>query len=141
MGEHAPQTRTLWQLIRYVMVGIVTNASGYLLYLVVTYLGVSPTLSMTVIYGTVTLMGFFGNRKLTFHDTGTIWSSGSRYLLVYGIGFVFQYAMLVIFYEGRGYPHQLVQITSACVVTGFLFFALKYFVFPQPVSTSPHTQP
>jgi len=141
MADSALQKRTLWQLVRYVIVGVITNASGYLLYLVVTYWGVSPTLSMTVIYGTVTLMGFFGNRKLTFHDTGTIWSSGSRYLLVYGIGFVFQYAMLVIFYEGRGYPHQLVQITSACVVTGFLFFALKYFVFPQHADASPTAKP
>jgi putative flippase GtrA len=139
MTDTSPQKRTIWQLVRYIVVGIITNVSGYVLYLVVTSAGVSPILSMSVIYGTVTMMGYFGNRRLTFNDTGTIWSSGSRYLLVYGLGYVFQYAMLAIFYEQHGYPHQLVQITSGLLVTGFLFLALKYFVFPTQPATLPST--
>jgi putative flippase GtrA len=139
MTDTSPQKRTIWQLVRYIVVGIITNVSGYVLYLIVTYAGVSPILSMSVIYGIVTMMGYFGNRRLTFNDTGTIWSSGSRYVLVYGLGYVFQYAMLAIFYEQRGYPHQLVQITSGLLVTGFLFLALKYFVFPAQPATLPST--
>jgi putative flippase GtrA len=137
MTDVSPQKRTIWQLVRYIMVGIITNASGYVLYLIFTYVGVSPILTMSVLYWAVTMMGFFGNRRLTFNDTRNIWSSGGRYLLVYGLGYVFQYAMLYIFHEQRGYPHQLVQIASAVLVTGFLFVSLKYFVFPVQQVTLP----
>lgn len=129
--------RSIPQFGRFILVGLTTNGLGYGLYLVLTYFGISPTLSMTILYWSVTLMGYFGNRRLTFNDSGTMWSSGVRYLLVYGVGFVFQYAMLVTFYEQRGYPHQLVQIISACLVTGFLFFALKFFVFPKHTDLPP----
>ena len=41
---------SLAQLTRYALVGIVSNLAGYLVYLLVTYLGVTPKITMTLLY-------------------------------------------------------------------------------------------
>lgn len=117
------------QLTRYAFVGIVSNVAGYLVYLLVTYLGTTPKLTMTLLYGVGAAIGYIGNRNLTFAHKGSLLGSGVRYFMAHCFGYCINLAILIIFVDNFGYVHQWVQATAIFLVAGYLFFALKYFVF------------
>jgi putative flippase GtrA len=134
MNRSAQNQRTTSQLIRYIIVGIVNNSITTLIYLVVTHFGVSPGLALTVLYGVTAVAGFYGNRRLTFHHTGRLSTSGGRYIVVYSLVFVFMQLALVVFYQWLGFPHQIVTIVTTCALIPVMFVAMKYFVFVERTS-------
>lgn len=117
------------QLTRYAFVGIVSNLAGYLVYLLVTYLGATPKLTMTLLYGAGAAIGYVGNRKFTFAHKGSLLGSGIRYFMAHCFGYCINLAILIIFIDKFGYAHQWVQAIAIFVVAGFLFIALRLFVF------------
>lgn len=117
------------QAIRYAVVGIVNNSTGYLIYLLLTYLGTAPKLTMTLLYAVGATIGYAGNRRFTFAHSGNVMASGSRYLVAHFFGYLINLATLIIFVDYLGYRHQWVQAAAIFVVAGFLFFAFKFFVF------------
>ncbi len=117
------------QLYRYSLVGIVTNVVGYLVYLLLTYLGTTPKLTMTFLYILGATAGFIGNRNLTFAYKGSLLGSGIRYAIAHFFGYLINFLILFIFVDNFGYAHQLVQAVSIIVVAIFLFTTFKYFVF------------
>ncbi len=120
------------QLTRYTLVGIVSNLFGYLVYLLVTYLGATPKLTMTLLYGVGAAIGYIGNRNLAFAHKGNLLGSGVRYFMAHSFGYFINLALLSIFVDQLGYAHQWVQAIAIFVVAGFLFLAFKYFVFTDP---------
>lgn len=126
----AEKTRgSLAQLTRYAFVGIVSNSAGYLVYLLFTYLGATPKLTMTLLYGVGAAVGYIGNRNLTFAHQGNLFGSGLRYLMAHCFGYCFNLVILIVFVDKFGYVHQWVQAVAIFVVAGFLFIAFKIFVF------------
>ncbi|WP_287497155.1 GtrA family protein [Pandoraea sp. CB10b_02] len=117
------------QFIRYIVVGLLSNLSGYLVYLLITHFGGTPKVTMTLLYAVGATVGFFGNRQWTFEHDGTWLSSGLRYIMAHSVGYGINFAMLYALVDRLGYPHQWVQITAVFVVAGFLFLAFRYFVF------------
>ena len=117
------------QLIRYAFVGIMSNSAGYLVYFLFTYLGVTPKITMTLLYSVFAAIGYIGNRKYTFSHKGNLLGSGARYFLAHFSGYFINLALLIIFVDHLGYAHQLVQAIAIFVVAIFLFLAFKYFVF------------
>ena len=119
------------QLFRYALVGVITNLVGYLIYLLIVYLGATPKLTMTFMYGIGAAIGYIGNRNLTFEYKGSIVGSGVRYCIAHCIGYFINLFMLIIFVDKLGYAHQWVQASAIFVVAGFLFIAFKFFVFQE----------
>ena len=117
------------QLTRYAFVGIVSNLAGYLVYLLVTYLGATPKITMTLLYGMGATIGYIGNRNFTFSHKGSLLGSGVRYFIAHFFGYFINLVILVIFVDYFMYPHQWVQVFAIFVVAGFLFIAFKFFVF------------
>ena len=117
------------QIISYASVGIVSNLAGYLVYLLVTYLGVAPKLTMTLLYGIGATVGYVGNRNLTFAHKGSVLGSSVRYFGAHCLGYLINLSFLIIFVDEFSYPHQWVQAIAIFVVAGFLFIAFKFFVF------------
>ncbi len=117
------------QLIRYALLGIVTNLAGYFVYLLVTYLGATPKITMTFLYGMGAIIGFIGNRNLTFAHNGSLLGSGIRYFIAHFFGYFINLVTLIIFVDHFGYAHQWIQAVAIFLVAGFLFIALKFFVF------------
>ena len=117
------------QLVRYGLVGIVSNLSGYLVYLLITYWGVEPKKTMTLLYFVGAAIGFIGNRKWAFTHKGSALKSGIRYFVAHFFGYLINLLILLTFVDRLGYPHQLVQAVAVLVVASFLFLAFKYFVF------------
>lgn len=121
--------RSAGQLIRYGLVGIATNLSGYLIYLLIAYLGVEPKTAMTLVYVIGASIGFMGNQKWTFAHRGDSTSAALRYVLAHVFGYLLNFLILVTFVDRLGYAHQWVQAAAIIIVAGFLFIVFKYFVF------------
>jgi putative flippase GtrA len=124
------------QLLRYGLVGIMTNFSIYCVYLLITYLGFAPKKTMTVLYIAGALIGFIGHRRWTFMHKGALLGSSARYFIAHLCGYLINFLILLTFVDKLGYPHQWVQAAAIIVVACFLFVAFRYFVFPKNESSS-----
>lgn len=126
--------KSLRQMLRYAVVGIANNSIGYLIYLLLTQLGAAPKLTMTLLYCAGATLGYAGNRRFTFAHRGNVMASGQRYLLAHFLGYLMNLAILIVFVDRLGYPHQWVQAAAIFIVAVFLFIAFKFFVFTGPDS-------
>jgi putative flippase GtrA len=127
---HNSRRTLIKQLFRYAIVGVISNAIAYLAYLLITSIGLSPKLAMSSLYVVGAIVGFAGNRHLTFAHSGGLMGSGARYVLTHAIGYLINLTILMVFVDHLNYPHQAVQAAAVLVVAAYLFFALKLFVFP-----------
>jgi putative flippase GtrA len=134
MNKSIAVHRSAVQLFRYGVVGIASNLAGYLLFLLITYLGVEPKTAMTLLYVAGATVGFFGNRRWAFSHEGTLLGAGTRYLVAHLFGYMFNFLILLTFVDMLGYSHQIVQAVAIIVVAGFLFVVFKFFVFPKKQS-------
>lgn len=117
------------QLIRYGVVGVVSNLAMYFVYLFITYLGVEPKTAMTLVYIFGASIGFVGHRKWTFSHRGAYASAALRYVPAHILGYLLNLLILFIFVDRLGYAHQWVQAVAIFIVAGFLFVVFKYYVF------------
>jgi putative flippase GtrA len=119
------------QLFRYGLVGLASNLAGYLVYLLLTYFGATPKITMSILYIVGATIGFWGNRKLTFAHKGALMGAGVRYVIAHCFGYLINLSILLLMVDKLGYSHQLVQAAAVFIVAGFLFFAFKFFVFTE----------
>lgn len=126
-----PDRASTIELLRYGVIGLLTNSIGYMVYLLITYTGGTPKITMSVLYAVGTAIGFMGNRKWTFAHDGDVLSAGARYIFAHSLGYTLNLSILIVMVDYLGYPHQWVQILSIFAVAGFLFLMFKFFVFPK----------
>lgn len=117
------------QLIRYGLVGVASNTAIYLVYLLITYLGMEAKSAMTLVYFVGATIGFVGNRTWTFAHLGNPGSAVLRYVLAHSFGYLLNLLILYIFVDRLGYAHQWIQAVAIIIVAVFLFLVFKYFVF------------
>lgn len=122
---------TFRQLFSYALIGVLTNALGYAIYLLLTYLWGAPKITMTALYFVGASIGFFANRRYTFRHDGHIGVTGVRYLLAQVAGYLLNLVLLLLFVDWLGFPHQIVQAIAIIVVAIFLFVMSRVFVFSQ----------
>lgn len=120
------------QLFRYGVIGLASNLAGYIIYLVITYLGTTPKTAMSILYITGALFGFWGNRAVTFAHDGNLYTAGIRYLIAHTLGYFINLGILIVMVDRLEYPHQWIQGLAIFVVAAFLFLAFKFFVFKRP---------
>lgn len=120
---------TFKQLFRYALVGLTTNGLGYLVYLLLTWLGVPPKLAMTVLYGVGVLLSYLGNRRYTFGDHDNFKESGIRFIMAYALGYMINLSLMILLIDHMGMPHQAVQALNIFITAVFIFIMLKFFVF------------
>ena len=119
------------QFVRYGVVGAFLNLFGFLIYLVVTWLGMEPKLAITVFYPLSVLYGYFAHKRVSFRHASSlrdIWPM-IRYVFVYALGYIINIAFLYLFHDRLDYPHQLVQVVVIVILIFFFFFSLRYFVY------------
>lgn len=125
----------LVQVARYGVVGAINNLAGYLIYLGVTWLGLEPKLAVTLMYPIGALAGYFGHARYAFAYRGGHASGILRYVGAHLVGYTANIALLYVFFDRLGYPHQAVQVVAIFVVAGLLFVLFRYVVFPvRPVA-------
>lgn len=124
--------KTSGQFIRYATVGLISNGLGFLLYLGFTAVGVGPRLAMTLLYGLGVLQTFFLNKRWSFGYSGSEKIAFARYVMIYAIGYVLNFAAMTIFSVWLGYPHQIVLGILIILFAVALFLLQKYWVFTKP---------
>jgi len=124
------------QLIRYAIIGVVTNGSGYVLYLAMTWGGMGHKLTMTLLYIVGALLSFLLNRRWTFNHSGAVGRAMVRHWAVFGLGYVVNFVALLIFVDLLGLPHEIVQGVMVLTLACMLFVLQKLWVFPALSSTA-----
>lgn len=120
------------QLIRYAVVGVMSNLLCYLAYLGLTRLGMDPKLAMSMLYCVGVLQTFVFNRNWTFKHGGPQRAEFSRYCAAYAVGYVLNLSVLYILVDLHGYPHQVIQGMMILILAAMLFLAQKFWVFRIP---------
>lgn len=127
------KSKTVGQLYRFGLVGIASNLFGYALYLLLTYCGVTPKLTVSILYPIGTIIGFFSSQKWVFESEARPFVAGMRYLLVQLFGYIINIIILIMLVDRLAYPHQIAQLSAIFIVAIFVFTALRIFVFNQSV--------
>jgi putative flippase GtrA len=117
------------QLSRYAVVGLASNAIGYLLYLLLTLSGMGPKSAMSLLYIVGVAQTFFLNRSWSFEHREKFSSALLRYIVAYAFGYVLNLAALLLLVDTWGWPHQWVQGVMIFVIAGVLFLLQRYWVF------------
>ena len=121
------------QFFRYAIVGFASNLIGYLLYIVLTSVGLGPKLAMSVLYAVGVLQTFVFNKNWSFGFNGAATPALVRYATIYALGYVINLLALMLLVDQAGLRHQLVQGVMILVVAVMLFIAQRYWVFPKAI--------
>ena len=119
------------QFIRYVIVGLASNAVMYIAYIVLTLVGMGPKLAMSLLYGIGVLQTFVFNKNWSFRFEGAATPALVRYATVYAVGYVIQFLALMLLVDQIGLPHQWVMGALILFIALLLFLAQKFWVFRQ----------
>jgi putative flippase GtrA len=117
------------QIVRYAVVGVLTNLFGYLIYIGVTWLWLEPKLAITILYPVGAITAYFGHARYSFSYQGRTKHGLLRYVIAHAVGYSMNVLMLYIFSDMMRFRHQAVQAAAIVVVAGMLFLLFKYFVF------------
>jgi len=117
------------QFIRYAVVGLASNAIGYVLYIVLTRLGLGPKLAMSLLYGIGVLQTFVFNKRWTFGHRGAHGLVFLRYCVAYGFGYFINLLVLLVLVDQHGYSHEIVQGVMILSLAVMLFLLQKYWIF------------
>ena len=117
------------QLFRYAIVGLSSNFVIYLLYLLITGVGVGHKTAMTFLYGLGTCLTFTFNKKWTFDHEGHLSKTFVSYVSIYMMGYIFNLLALYLLVDKFDYDHRWVQGSMIFLVAILLFLLQKYVVF------------
>lgn len=120
---------------RFIIVGLVSNIVLYLIYLLITALGVRYKIAMTMLYVIGTLQTFVFNARWTFKHTGHNKASLIKYVVAYGACYLINISALIVFVDRIGLPHQVVQGVMILTITVVMFLLQKFWVFTPSITT------
>lgn len=127
--DAAEGRKTLGELIRFGVVGVAHNLLGYLVYLLITWLGMDPKLAVAILYPLGTAASYFANRHWTFEHKGAVGDSMARYLAMHVVGYSLNLLIIYVGVDLLTYPHQLVQLFAMFVFAMLFFLASKFLIF------------
>jgi putative flippase GtrA len=141
----APPTplHTLGRFLRFLLVGLKSNVVYYILYVAFTAAGMGIKLSATLVFLFGIVYSFLFNRTFVFFDAGRPGQTFLRYALVYVAAWAVNMLCLELFVAHWHYSHHIVQAVLVAVIGSGIFFALKLFVFCDPMDElpdAPHTK-
>lgn len=115
-------------LVKYIVVGVLTNGLGYAAYLLLTSLGGEPKTVMTVLYIVGISINFYLNRRWTFRAEGSARKGFLKFLAILFVGYLLNLLWLILFVDTLGLPHQWVQGAAIFVMAVYFYVANKYIV-------------
>lgn len=130
---------TFFQALRYGIVGLLSNAIGYCLYLLLTGAGMGHKSAMTLLFVVGTLQTFIFNKKWSFKYQQEDRSVMLRYIATYSLGYLVNLAALVVLVDRAGFPHAVVQAAMIFIIALLVFVLQKFWVFP--ARANPTTYP
>lgn len=117
------------QFAKYLLVGGLSNSLAYGLYILITLVGVSPIVGMSIVYVAASVTSFTANRGWTFQSDASLSGSALRYIISQTLGYGTNLVILSWLYYMLGVPHQAAQLVGIWVVAVELFLLNRYYVF------------
>ena len=117
------------QFLRFAIVGCVSNAVLFLMYLALTTLGMGHKVAMSALYLVGIMQTFVFNKRWSFKYKGAVPTALFRYWIVYASGYLLNLSVLMILVDHLGFPHQMVQGIMILVLAVLIFLAHKFWVF------------
>lgn len=129
------------QFWRYAVVGVVSNAVLFGLYIALTAFGLQPLVAMSLMYGLGVLQTFVLNRRWSFASRAAAPRAFARYVMAYAFGYVFNVSVLGLLHHYAGWPHQWVQGFAIVATAVLLFLLQRHWVFrDESIAAAPATQ-
>jgi putative flippase GtrA len=117
------------QILRFGIVGLVSNAVLYGLYLLVTSMGIQHTVAMTAVFALGVVQTFVFNKRWSFTYRGPRGRAMLRYLIAYAAAYAINLTAMLLLVDVEGFSHRVVQAVMVVVVALFLFLAQRLWVF------------
>lgn len=117
------------RLSRYGAVGIVTNVSLYLAFLILFYAGTPAVAASAICYVAGVTLNYLLNRRWTFQSQADHRRDMLKFLLAYGIGF--GVTMICMTYLTRWTAAELAQILTIGITAITIYLSLRLFQFGQ----------
>lgn len=117
------------QFIRYAITGMIANAFSFLSYVALTWLGLSPVLTISIIYPAHLAFAFLVNKSWSFNNHGYISAPLIKYLISYISCYLLNVIILKYFSGYLGFSHLSTQAVSILIFAVLLFLVQKYWVF------------
>lgn len=127
---------TLWQIIRFGLVGVLSNSILYGIYLLITAGGAGYKMAMSILYVVGVVQTFCFNRGFTFAHKGRAEGAFFRYCVTYVVGYLFNLTALIVLVDWLDFPHQVVQGGMILLVAILVFGLQKMWVFRSESSSA-----
>lgn len=123
------------QLIRFVIVGVVSNATLLGLFWLAITLGTAPLVAVTVTYALGLITSLLLNGKWTFGTLNrkTAFGKTAKFTVLYGAGYLFSIGAFWAI-NCTGIPHVLNQFLVMGSCSALLFLGQKFWVFNEAKS-------
>lgn len=115
---------------RYLLVGIITNATLFLVYLAFTAAGLPYLLSSVLVFIFGTCLAYVSHRRFSFDSTERHRIAAPLFATAYGTGLATQSGVLYVLAGALGLPHPVSQLVAMGAATAIIFYMLNAFVFP-----------
>lgn len=119
----------LKQFFNYCFVGAFVNGLAYLIYLFATRYNMPPKATMTLLYVACVFTSIMAHHKWTFQNKNTFRPILIRAIIAYISGYLINLLLLYFLVDRYSFPHQLIQFLAIGIVSIYLFFVFKLFVF------------
>jgi putative flippase GtrA len=120
-------TTGIIRLTRYGVVGLVTNAVVYVIFVIMIWFGMKPLLASGLCYAIGLTLSYLINRRWTFDSTGNHSSDLPRFLAAYGLGLGVTLLSMTILL-GFLIP-QLAQLVTIVITAVAIYIFLHLFKF------------
>ena len=117
------------QFMRYVFVGLVSNAFLFGIYSLLTGYGMGPKLAMSLLYFLGVIQTFVFNKHWTFRFNGSATPALKRYAMAYALGYLINFSALILLVDEMGLSPLWVQGMLIVVIALVLFLAQRYWIF------------
>lgn len=122
--------QSLSQAIRFSIVGLISNLSLYVIFLILVDGGFDSKIVVTLLYIAGLSVTFIFNKRWSFSHRGRVKQSVKRYLTLYGALYLTNMLVLWVSVDFLSQPHAVVQAFVVATFIPIVFFAQRYWVFP-----------
>lgn len=121
------------ELLSFGIVGLVSNAITYGIYLALTAVEVGHKTAMTLVFAASVLSTYALNRRWTFRHRGSMVRSATRYVGIYAAAYLVNLLLLTLLVDVLGLPHRIVMLSLIVATAVCMFLSQKRWVFSRGV--------
>tara|TARA_B100001939_G_scaffold727_1_gene684 strand:- start:1350 stop:1724 length:375 start_codon:yes stop_codon:yes gene_type:complete len=115
------------KFISFGFVGVIQNLLGFVAYLILVSLSISPQVAVLILYPLGALISLYGNRRFTFRN-----SADKNFIIkfssIYFLGLLINLSIIQIFVSYYGYDYRLIQLIAMLLIAAGIYFSLNKFI-------------